>query len=174
MGGYSRKWRCSSKTFRPFTQNKPCSLYMGKAEYQTWSHSPMFPWAIFYLFDCSGSSLWCVGFLLPRMGFSCPTINLSSPARDWTQVLCIGRWILNHWTPREVPPQALYCCHWELQTHKITGLWQGSLQGSNQNMMLFCYITLTLGNWLMQPSRFKIGKLFLASLTDFLNFFIFY
>ena len=27
----------------------------------------------------------------------------SSWTRDQTQVPCIGRWILNHWTTREVP-----------------------------------------------------------------------
>ena len=29
--------------------------------------------------------------------------DLSSLTRDWTHVPCIGRWILNHWTTREVP-----------------------------------------------------------------------
>ena len=29
--------------------------------------------------------------------------DLSSLTRDQTRVLCIGRWILNHWTTREVP-----------------------------------------------------------------------
>ena len=29
--------------------------------------------------------------------------DLSSPTRDRTHVPCIGRWILNHWTTREVP-----------------------------------------------------------------------
>ena len=29
--------------------------------------------------------------------------DLSSPTRDQTRVPCIGRWILNHWTTREVP-----------------------------------------------------------------------
>ena len=29
--------------------------------------------------------------------------NLSSPTRDQTRVLCIARWILSHWTTREVP-----------------------------------------------------------------------
>ena len=28
--------------------------------------------------------------------------NLSSLTRDRTRVLCISRWILNHWTTREV------------------------------------------------------------------------
>ena len=30
--------------------------------------------------------------------------HLSSPTRDQTRIPCIGRWILNHWTTREVPP----------------------------------------------------------------------
>ena len=29
--------------------------------------------------------------------------DLSSQTRDQTCVLCIGRWILNHWTTRQVP-----------------------------------------------------------------------
>ena len=29
--------------------------------------------------------------------------NLSSPTRDWTCFLCIGRQSLNHWTAGEVP-----------------------------------------------------------------------
>jgi len=29
--------------------------------------------------------------------------DFSSPARDQTHVLCIGRPILSHWTTREVP-----------------------------------------------------------------------
>ena len=34
--------------------------------------------------------------------------DLSSPTRDRTCVPCIGRRILNHWTTREVPAEALY------------------------------------------------------------------
>ena len=33
--------------------------------------------------------------------------NLSSPTKDWNQVPCIVRWILNHWTTREVPGKFL-------------------------------------------------------------------
>ena len=29
--------------------------------------------------------------------------DLSSPTRDWTRTPCIGGWILNHWTTKEVP-----------------------------------------------------------------------
>ena len=34
---------------------------------------------------------------------------VSSQTRDWTSVPCIARWILNHWTTREVP--SLYLFH---------------------------------------------------------------
>ena len=38
-------------------------------------------------------------------GLSCPhsTWDASTLTRDQTYVPCIGRWILNHWTTREVP-----------------------------------------------------------------------
>ena len=32
--------------------------------------------------------------------------DLSSPTKDQTHVLYIGRWILNHWTTRNVPPES--------------------------------------------------------------------
>ena len=35
----------------------------------------------------------------------------SSRIRDWTHVSCIGRWTLNHWTTREVPPSFAYFQH---------------------------------------------------------------
>ena len=31
----------------------------------------------------------------------------SSQTRDQTRVPCIGRWVLNHWTPREVLSDSL-------------------------------------------------------------------
>ena len=40
--------------------------------------------------------LWCTGLVVPRH-------VESSQTRDQTQVPCIGRQILNHWTTREVP-----------------------------------------------------------------------
>ena len=33
--------------------------------------------------------------------------NLSSSTKDWNQVPCIVRWILNHWITREVPGKFL-------------------------------------------------------------------
>ena len=76
-----------------------------------------------YLFIFFG----CAGSLLLREGFSCcralalelsslivvcwlgcsEAFDLNSPTRDWTHVLCSGRWILNHWTVREVPSCSL-------------------------------------------------------------------
>ena len=40
--------------------------------------------------------------------YSCPhgTWDLSSLTRNWPCVPCIGRWILNHWTTREVPRES--------------------------------------------------------------------
>ena len=34
----------------------------------------------------------------------------SSRTRDQTHVPCIGRWIPNHWIPREVPADSFMCC----------------------------------------------------------------
>ena len=47
---------------------------------------------------------------------NCPVAceNLSSPARDQTHIPDIRRWILNHWTTREVP-KAFWCT----KTHQI-------------------------------------------------------
>ena len=33
---------------------------------------------------------------------SCPTEGVESSSRDGTHVPCVGRWIFNHWTTREV------------------------------------------------------------------------
>ena len=86
-----------------------------------------------FIFGCIGSWLQCMGFSLlvaPELS-SCSTwapecmgsvvaacglsscgvlaqlphsmCDLSSPTRDRTRVPCIGRWILNHWTTREIP-----------------------------------------------------------------------
>ena len=40
--------------------------------------------------------LWCAALVAP------PHVG-SSQTRDGTCIPCIGRWILNHWTTREVP-----------------------------------------------------------------------
>ena len=59
-------------------------------------------------------SLRCAGFLSldearglsscgTRAELPCSMWDVSSPTRDWTRVLCIGRRFLYHWTTREVP-----------------------------------------------------------------------
>ena len=47
-------------------------------------------------------SLFFFFFFLPQGMW-----DLSSPTRGWTCIPCIGRWNLNHWTPREVPGKVL-------------------------------------------------------------------
>ena len=44
--------------------------------------------------------LWCMGFVSHHME--------SSQTRDPTRVPCTGRWILNHWTTREVPSYLIF------------------------------------------------------------------
>ena len=58
---------------------------------------------------CSLVASHCRGFSEPE-GFIAVAHELSSPRHvgssqigDQTHVPCIGRWILNHWTTREVP-----------------------------------------------------------------------
>ena len=62
-------------------------------------------WAIFFFFAALSlrCSMW--GFL--SWWGAWPQVpsglrDLSSPTRDWTCIPCIERWILNHWTTREV------------------------------------------------------------------------
>ena len=61
---------------------------------------------------CVGSSSWRSVSLVEARGLSsCGAWaqlphgmwDLSSLTRDQTHIPCIGRWILNHWTAREVP-----------------------------------------------------------------------
>ena len=52
----------------------------------------------------SRADSWCTGLVPPRhVG--------SSEIRDWTPVSRIGRWILYHWTTREVPTDFLFPLH---------------------------------------------------------------
>ena len=88
------------------------------------SNSFLFTLSLFF-FGCirsqvwhTGSSLWHMGSFVAVHGLvlvvacglqsawaqmPCSMWDLSSLTRDQTCVLCIGRWILNHWTTREVP-----------------------------------------------------------------------
>ena len=47
--------------------------------------------------------LFLIPFYIIIMTVPCGLWDLHSPTRDQTCVPCIGRWILNHWTIREVP-----------------------------------------------------------------------
>ena len=88
----------------------------------------LFFFFLMFIFYCVGS-LFCTlafsswgkqGLLSSWNGFACcgaraqklrhtslapPQRVESSQARDWTCVPCIDRWILNHWTTREVSTQ---------------------------------------------------------------------
>ena len=64
-------------------------------------------------------------------------LSLSSCTRDWTHVPCNGRWILNHWTTREV--QSTEILPWQIPSlsddiyksvQRIQGGGQGGAQGS--------------------------------------------
>ena len=65
---------------------------------------------------CRAWALGCVGFRscstqaqeLWHMGLFALWYMESSCSRDWTHVPCIGRWILNPWTTKEVPSVCLY------------------------------------------------------------------
>ena len=50
--------------------------------------------------------LQCKGSLVVKLGLR-GVRDHSSQTRDWTDVPCIGRWILNHWTIRVVPGYSL-------------------------------------------------------------------
>ena len=50
--------------------------------------------------SCCGE--W-VSSVVPGLGCPVALWHLSSPTRDQTCIPCVGRWILNHWTTREVP-----------------------------------------------------------------------
>ena len=79
-----------------------------------------------FIFGCVRASLWHVGSFVAACGLlskcgsqvpdvcglssyiaevwlSCGMRDLSSPTRNQTCIPCIRRWILNHWTTREVP-----------------------------------------------------------------------
>ena len=68
-------------------------------------------------FGFTGSSLQHTSSLvvIAAHRLSCPAtcgISVPHPTRNQTCVPCIGRWILNHWTTREVP----YCPIFKWQT----------------------------------------------------------
>ena len=46
--------------------------------------------------------------------------DLNSLTRDWTQIPCVGRWSVNHWTTREVPSLFLYFLFFLIKREHIT------------------------------------------------------
>ena len=54
----------------------------GFSSYGTWAHFSCGAWALLL------QGMW----------------DLNSMTRERTHIPCIGRWILNHWTTRKVPP----------------------------------------------------------------------
>ena len=52
---------------------------------------------------CRSWALGCSSSVVAAKGFVVLQHVESSWTRDRTWIPCIGRWILNHWTPREVP-----------------------------------------------------------------------
>ena len=61
------------------------------------------PVAVAPTLSSTGSIMWCVGLVAQQnVGFS--------QIRDQTRVPCTGRWILNHWTTREVSLEDFRIC----------------------------------------------------------------
>ena len=80
---------------------------------QNWSWCHSFCFVFFfniYLFGCVRSSLRHAGSSSIAWGLSscslelrsCSMWDLSFPIRNRTCIPCVGRWILNHWTTREI------------------------------------------------------------------------
>ena len=80
-----------------------------------WAFTSCGGWEL--LCSCGAQVSHCRARALECTGFSCcssraqwlwheclvaPKHVESSRTRDWTHVPCIGRWILNHWTTREL------------------------------------------------------------------------
>jgi len=53
--------------------------------------------------QCTDSKVHRLSSCSAQALLPCGLWDLGSPTRDWTNVLCIAKWILNHWTTREVP-----------------------------------------------------------------------
>ena len=60
---------------------------------------------LYFVYMCIFKNLF---IYLAVLGLGFSTQNLSSPIRNWTHIPCIAKWILNHWTTREVPGLPVY------------------------------------------------------------------
>ena len=88
-------------------------------------------WAIFeslyWIYYNITSVLWSYFLFVWRQAMW----GLSSLTRDWTDTPCIGRWILNHWTTREVPMRENFDCtrcrEWVSSSHGVCSMgWHNS------------------------------------------------
>ena len=100
-----------------------------------------------FISGCARSSEWCIAFLqlqstgsrpsglsrchvhagsrvmvhvlaLEHAGLLlCGMWDLRSPTTDQTLTICIGRWVLNHWTIREVPR----CNYFKIRKYRLQG-----------------------------------------------------
>ena len=70
------------------------------------------------------------GSVVVAHGFSCPVacIILVPWARNPTHALCIGRWVLNHWTTREVPWLLMFDLRIQMDTIYTPHSWPVLLQ----------------------------------------------
>ena len=99
-------------------------------------------------FSCFGSWLYSNVSVVVVRKLSCTWHVKSSLTRDHTQVLCTGRWILNHWTPREVLNSIFFLNQTsimasESQTHSLT-LWNNSPQSQLHPLCLYLTNAATL------------------------------
>lgn len=74
----------------------------------SWVTSP--PFKNVYLFGCLGSLLYHVGPLVEASILSCFRRHMGCYflTRDCASIPCIRRWVLKHWTNREVPTPTLF------------------------------------------------------------------
>ena len=102
--------------------------------------------------------LWCPGLVaLWHVG--------SSWTRDWAPVPCIGRWILNHWTTREVPPGYWFLinCLWLIKDliapHGIIVLVRAVLSH-------FSHVWLFATPWTVAPPGFSVPGILQARMLE--------
>ena len=100
--------------------------------YVTWAHKFQAQCFFFFFFFFWLPRVFTVALRLFIAGCSmqtylpCGMWDLSSPTRDWTQVPCFGRQIINHWTTKEVPGLVFWQEHfrpWITET-PFTTLWK--------------------------------------------------
>ena len=80
--------------------------------------------------------------------------DVSSPTRDGTNVPCVGRWILNHWSTRRVP--VLFSV-----LHRVTSLMLLVSITSNisvSNRIFFFFWSVTFLTFTLQPGCLKKKK----------------